>query len=359
MAFSNTYTATTDPAVGSAVSNREDLTDVLTILAPEETPILSSANKQKANATFVEWTVDSLAGPSSTPIREGANVGDTTGTGEGATVDAGFIDKFAGRARLGNYIQKFRRAYQVSDLQEAVDSVGPAKIAQAEAKAIRELKRDIEFTISGSQDRSVEDGSNTGYGLRGLGGWIDNTTTANSGNSDVPDTFKTPDGSIVDVAGTETAFAETSLNSLITSVFTVTGSSNNLMLVADTALRNDISDFARISSPATGSANVRNVNYNGESGTIKLSVDLYQSDHGVVSVVNANPDCAPAQSASGAIPGMQGYLINPEYYGVHELIPMGSTRLPNEGGGERGYVDCALTLGVYHPGAHGKIVSQS
>ena len=353
MAFSNTYTATTDPAVGSAVSNREDLTDVLTILAPEETPILSSANKQKANATFVEWTVDSLAGPSKTPIREGADVGDTIGT----SVDAGFIDKFAGRARLGNYIQKFRRAYQVSDLQEAVDSVGPAKIAQAEAKAIRELKRDIEFTISGSQDRSVEDGVNSGYGLRGLGGWIDNTNTASGGNSDVPDTFKTPDGSVVDVAGAETAFAETSLNSLITSVFTVTGSSNNLMLVADTALRNDISDFARISGDNDNS--VRTVNYDGGSGTIKLSVDLYQSDHGVVSVVNANPDCAPAQDASGAIPGMQGYLVNPEYYGIHELIPMGSTRLPNQGGGERGYVDCALTLGVYHPGAHGKIVSTS
>ena len=60
MAFSNTYD-TTNP--GSGVSNREDLTDVLTILAPEETPVLSSANKEKASATFVEWTVDSLAAP--------------------------------------------------------------------------------------------------------------------------------------------------------------------------------------------------------------------------------------------------------------------------------------------------------
>jgi hypothetical protein len=49
-------------------------------------------------------------------------------------------------------------------------------------------------------------------------------------------------------------------------------------------------------------------------------------------------------------------MINPEYYGIHELIPMGSTRLPNMGGGERGFVDCALTLGVYAPAAHGKIV---
>jgi hypothetical protein len=142
---------------------------------------------------------------------------------------------------------------------------------------------------------------------------------------------------------------------MITSLFKVTGSSNNLMLIADTALRRDISDFARISD--SSDASVRNVNYNGESGSIKLSVDLYQSDHGVISIVNGNPDCMPTQS--GGISGMSGYLINPDYYGVHELIPMGSTRLPNLGGGERGYVDCALTLGVYHPGAHGKIVSNS
>ena len=57
----------------------------------------------------------------------------------------------------------------------------------------------------------------------------------------------------------------------------------------------------------------------------------------------------------GSSAGEAGYLINPEYVGIHELIPMGSTRLPNQGGGERGYVDCALTLGVYHPQAHGVI----
>ena len=331
MAFSNTYDATNP---GSAVSNREDLTDVLTILAPEETPILSSANKQKANATNVEWTVDSLATPTTAGIREGADV-------------STFTDKFSGRARLGNYVQKFRRDYMVSDLQEAVDSVGPAKIAQAEAKAIREIKRDIEATLAGTQDRAVENGTDTAYALRGLGDWLDS-----AGPSDVPSTFRTPADSIVDV--TDDDFAESELNGIISSIFKVTGSSNNLMLVADTALRSDISDFARIGG-ASGDS-VRNVNYSGESGSIKLSVDLYQSDHGIVSVVNANPDCMPAQ---GAYEGMAGYVINPDYYGVHELIPMGSTRLPNQGGGERGYVDCALTLGVYHPGAHGKIVSSS
>jgi len=333
MAFSNTFDTTN---TGSGVSNREDLTDVLTILAPEETPILSSANKKGASATKVEWTVDSLSAPSFDGIQEGADV-------------TAFTDQFAGRARLGNRVQKFRRDYMVSDLQEAVDSVGPAKIAQAEAKAIRELKRDVEGALASNNTQNTEDGGGTNFNrLGGLGDWIQNA----AGSGDVPAAFQTPATSIANV--TDGNFAESELNSLISSIFKVTGTSNNLMLVADTALRQDISDFARIGGVSGDS--VRAVNYNGESGTIKLSVDLYQSDHGIVSVVNANPDCMPVQAGTA---GMAGYLVNPEYYGVHELIPMGSTRLPNFGGGDRGFVDCALTLGVYHPGAHGKIVSTS
>ena len=130
---------------------------------------------------------------------------------------------------------------------------------------------------------------------------------------------------------------------------------NSLMLVADTALRREITDFARLDpdGEAAGTS-IRDVNYDGNSTQIKLSVDLYQSDHGIVSIVNMNPDCSPDTSNKDV-----GYLINPEYFGISELIPMGSTRLPNLGGGERGYVDCALTSLVYHPGAHGKITALS
>jgi len=327
MAFSNTYD-TTNP--GSAVSNREDLLDVLTILAPEETPVLSSAAKSKASATFVEWTVDSLSAPVTTGVAEGSDV----------TV---FTDKFANRARLGNYIQKFRRDYIVSDLQNAVDSVGPAKIAQAEAKAVREIKRDIEATLISNNDRTVEDGAGTPYGLRGLGDWIDS-----AGPADVPSTYRTPAGSI-HASGT---FNETVFNNLITSIYRVTGTSNGLTLVADTALRRVISDFARTSGSSDYS--VRRVAYEGGEATIKLSVELYESDHGIVSIVNMNPDCAPDTTNKDT-----GYLVNPEFYGVAELIPLGSTRLPNLGGGERGYVDCAMTLLVKHPGAHGKITTLS
>ena len=325
MAFANTFDTTN---LGSAVSNREQLLDVLTILAPEETPVLSSAPKTKATATFTEWTVDALSAPSTAGVAEGSDV-------------TSFTDKFAGRARLGNYVQKFRRDFMVSDLQNAVDSVGPAKIAQAEAKAVREIKRDIEATLMSNNARSPEDGSGTPYKLRGLGAWIDS-----AGPADVPAPYRTPSSSIY----SSTAFDEKVFNDLITSIYRVTGSTNNLTLVADTALRRKISDFARTS--ASSDYSVRAVNMESGSATIKLTVEMYQSDHGLVSVVNMNPDCAPDTTNKDT-----GYLINPDYYGIAELIPLGSTRLPNLGGGERGYVDTTLTLLVKHPAAHGKITS--
>jgi hypothetical protein len=325
MAFSNTYD-TTNP--GSGVSNREDLTDILTILAPEETPVLSSAPKSKATATFVEWTVDSLAAPVTTGVAEGSDV-------------TSFTDKFSGRARLGNYVQKFRRDFMVSDLQDAVESVGPAKIAEAEAKSARELKRDVEATLCSANDRTAEDGAGTVYGLRGLGDWIDS-----AGPTDVPAAYRTPADSIHSTG----SLTESGFNDLITSIYRVTGSTNNLTLVADTALRRVIADYARTS----GSTNAvyRQVTQAADSKTIKLSVEMYESDHGMVSIVNMNPDCAPDTSNKDT-----GYLINPDYYGVAELIGLGSTRLPNLGGGERGYVDTTLSLLVKHPGAHGKITA--
>jgi hypothetical protein len=332
MAFSNTYDVTN---TGSAVSNREDLTDVLTILAPEETPVLSSAQKQRAMATNTEWTVDSLSSPSTAGIVEGADVLTHT-------------DQFAGRARMGNFTQKFRRDYKVSDLQEAVESVGPARIAQAEAKAIRELKRDIEATLCSSNVKQQATSTDP-YKMTGLGGFLD----AGAADTTVPAGFKTPASSIyTNTEAQANAFSETAFNDIISSIFEVNGVSNGLVLVADVGLRRVISDFARLSTVATETS-IRNVNYDGGVAAIKLSVELYQSDHGIVSIVNGNPDCMPNNGGTTSNSG--GFLVNPEYYGVHELIPMGSTRQVNNGGGERGFVDCALTLGVYHPQAHGLI----
>jgi len=326
MAFSNTFD-TTSP--GSAALNREDLHDAITQLAPSETPVLSSAEKFKANATYVEWGVDKLSAPTTTAVAEGADV-------------SNFDDKFENVARLGNYVHKLRRSYRVSDLQQAVSSVGPQDIARAELKAVKELKRDAEAALIGTQDRAAENGAGTAYTMRGLGDWLDS-----AGPSDVPAAYRTPADSIHS-SGT---FTETILNRMVTSIYRVSGVTNSLTLVADTALRRVITDFSRADT-ITGAVRTNDNSY--LNNMIKLAVGVYQSDHGLVTIVDMNPDCSPDTTNKDV-----GYLVNPEYYAVGELISLGSTRLPNLGGGERGYVDWTGTLKVSHPGAHGVIVGTS
>jgi len=311
---------------GSAISNREDLSNELAILAPEETPILSLCSKGKANSTFTEWTVDSLASPVTTGISEGSDV-------------TSFSDKFADRARLGNYIQLMRRDYLVSNLQQAVTSVGPANVAQAEAKSMREIKRDIEATIASDNEMTVENGAGTPYGMRCLGKWIQSTAQA---TNPVPADYRTPTGSILTATVTETTF-----NTMLGSIFSKNGEMNSLTLVANTALRQTISGFARAQTAST--AGIYHVNQDATSKAITLSVNLYDSDFGIVKIVNGNPSCMPTASTN------VGYVLNPKYLAFNTLIPMGGTRLENQGGGERGYVDVAGTLCVKHPQAHGKI----
>jgi hypothetical protein len=326
MSISNTYQPNAPQAklgTGSAISNREDLSNELTLLAPEETPLLSLCAKGKSSGTFNEWTADVLSAPSTAGISEGTDV-------------TSFDDKFASRARLGNYTQIFRRDYIVSNLQQAVSSVGPANVAQAEAKSMRELKRDVEAAICSDNDRTVENGAGTPYALRGLGNWL-----SSSGPSDVPAAYRTPSASIQLSAPNETTF-----NDIIASIYTVNGEANNLTLIAGVALRKVISNFTR-SSGAQESEYVYRVNQDAAAKKVTHAVTLYESDFGIVNVINANPACLPNQN--------RGYVVNPKYLGFNTLIPMGSTRLENQGGGERGFVDMVGTLVCKHPGAHGKI----
>lgn len=329
MAISNTYqpsVPTSPSSTGSNVGNREDLSNELTLLAPEETPILSLAAKSRASSTFHEWIVDDLAAPNTAGISEGADV-------------TAFTDQFAGRARLGNYTQIFRRDYLVSNLQQAVSSVGPANVAQAEAKAMRELKRDVEARICGASDMTAENGAGTPYTFRGLGSWISNSAQT---TNPVPSAYRTPTASIVSSSLTESSF-----NDILGSIFTETGEMGSLTLVANVALRKIISGFSRTQSDVTG-IEVYRVNQDAEAKKITFSVSLFDSDFGIVRVVNGNPACMTSSTNLG-------YVLDPKYLGFATLIPMGATRLENQGGGERGYVDMAGTLVCKSPQAHGKI----
>jgi hypothetical protein len=310
---------------GSAASNREQLASLVTTLAPTSTPVTAMCSRKKATASYFEWSMDKLAAPSVEGVYPGAD-------------QTSFTDKYADLARIGNYCVELRRDGAVTDWQEAVDSATGAKMAGAKVKAVKELKRDLEANLMGTQDRAAGDNAGTKPQSRGLGDWIDS-----AGPADIPSDYRTPSGSI-HASGT---FNETAMKDIIASVYRQNGEDANLTLVADTALRRVVSGFAE----GTGSTNTtqRSINQNAD-GSLMATVSYYESDQGVVRVVNMNPACAPDTTNKDT-----GYFIPAGALSLYELIPLNYMPFENKGGGETFLYKWVGGLAVRHPGELGKV----
>jgi len=123
-----------------AVGNREDLSDIITNISPEETPMYSTFGKVKASNVYHEWLQDSLANAADNANIEGADYS---------------FSKPASRTRVGNYTQIFVTPVEVSDTQRAVDTAGVEdEFAYQMAKKLKEhardkLKMSLNLAISG------------------------------------------------------------------------------------------------------------------------------------------------------------------------------------------------------------------
>ena len=306
---------------------REDLSDVLTILEPESTPFVSMANKATATGTFFEVQVDDLS------------VVDFSGVGEGEDVTS-FSNKAENRARIGNYIQKFRRTYAVSDIAELVDTAGVAnEFAASEAKAVREIKRDLEAAVCSAQDRQADSGAGAPYKTRGMFKWLG----VGGQPSDVPAFAQNVAN---DTTGTQT---EATFNSVLQELYEANGMpGGQLTLIAGPQLKKEISDFAR---QAGGAGFSFSVTQPAESKKITLTVNLYEGDFGTVAIVPSV--FLNRTSGSSTIDGDAGLLIDPEYVAIHTLKAESNSELENQGGGRRGFCDVIAGLACHMPKAHG------
>jgi len=117
----------------NVVNNREDKTDLYTVVSPEQTPILSGMPKFRSQkATLLEWTADNLDNVTFEGTREG--VDQTT-----------HKDKTENRVLLDNRHQEERKPYAVSNIQNKVDVAGVSdEVAFAQARSMLELKLNME-----------------------------------------------------------------------------------------------------------------------------------------------------------------------------------------------------------------------
>lgn len=325
---------------------REDLTDFLTILEPEDTPKLSMLNKtERPTNTYQEWQLDNLQTPSFTGTIEGTDV-------------TNFSNKAANRARVGNYIQWFRKPWMVSRITEAVDIAGVSnEVANAKAKSMRELKRDIESAIGSDNDRQADNGT-VPYLLRALGTWISST-----GPSDVPAIYRTP---AANINATATAsLTEDNFNAVFQSMFESNGGKRSYNLFAGPSLKRAVSKFQRQEGTTTAKSYM--VTQDAQEHQIDLHVELYQGDFHTVTIIpdlfNGVVSDAVGTSGTTAFVTNQsrarGYIIDPELVGFGYMVGMESVELPDQGGGRRGYVHAIGTLMVKNPRGLGKFNATS
>ena len=311
----------------NVAGNRESLLDIITILEPESTPLTSLANKLNATGTFNEVMVDDLSTASFDGVNEGEDV-------------TSFDNKAANRARIGNYVQKFRRTYAVSDIQEIVDTAGVAsEFANAESKAVREIKRDMEAAFCSSQDRQADSGAGAPYKTRGMFKFLG----VGGQPSDIPAFARNVAN---DTTGTQT---EATFNSVLQELYEANGMpGGQLTLIAGPTLKKEISDFAR-QTPGAGFA--YQVTQPAESKKITLTVSTYEGDFGVVNILPST--LLLRTSGSATIDGDAGLLLDPEYVAIHTLKAESNSELENQGGGRRGFCDVIAGLACHSPKAHG------
>ena len=110
-----------------AIGNREDLTDLISNIAPTETPFYSMVPRVKARMTKHEHQTDSLAAPASNRNLEG---------------DDSAVNTAVPTTRVFNFTQIFKKTIQVSGTQEVVDKAGrDSEIAYQLMKRGKEIKR--------------------------------------------------------------------------------------------------------------------------------------------------------------------------------------------------------------------------
>ena len=198
-----------------SVGIREDLSDVIYKITPDDTPFYSKRSKGKAKNTLSEWQTDTLRASGTNAHIEGDN---TTAAPRSPTT------------RLGNYTQIFKDAVVVPDTDEGLDKAGRAReMGEQMLKVAAEQKLDIEKALFANNAR-VAGNSTTARELAGVGAWLKTNVNFQSGNSGANPTGDGTDARTDD--GTPTAFSQTKFDSVMQSIWEEGGKPDSVYLSA-------------------------------------------------------------------------------------------------------------------------------
>ena len=305
----------------NAIGEREDLSDVITRLEPDETPVFSNARKIVTKGVTHEWQVQELAAASASNFNtEGADFSFTNPT---ATT------------RLGNVHQIFVQAASVSNTLDVVDKAGrDREVAYVKLIKGLEQRRDMEKTIVMSQAKSSSDPRKMGS----IAAYMTNVSKVS------PSTTATGDGTdVTDGAGTNAALSLAKIDAAMLAAYNDGGQPDIMVMHPNNKVA-----FSNLSSGSVADAQLQ---YSAPKEiAIVGSVSMYLTDFGELNVV-----------IDRFIGDEHVWLLDTDYYAIGHLPGrlFSSTEVAATGDGQKFAIVSEATYVPTAPKAHGGVLDLS
>lgn len=307
-----------------AAGIREELSEQIFRISPEETPFVSNIGREGVDNTYFEWQNDSLLA---------VDLNNNQREGEDYTTFSAAVQT----SRLGNYAQISAKTLIVSGTQDRVKKAGrKSELAYQLALRGAEMKRDIESIACQNQAASAGSGNGaTNRKTAGFESFLRTNTDRGAGAGANPILSGATSGypSTAPVDGTARAFTETLLKSVAGKVWTSGGTLK--MLLVGGAQKQVVSTFVGIA------VNRFNLN-SAKPAAIIGAADCYVSDFGELSIV-------PTRFSRNK----SALFLDPDRAALVFLRPMVTETLAKTGDAEKRLLLAEWGLKVYHEGGHG------
>ena len=291
---------------------REDLANVIYNISPTDTPFMSSIGTGSASSTLHEWQTDALVAAATNVVMEGDNAPSRA---------------LVATTKLLNYTQISTKPVVVTGTQEVINKAGmTSEMAYQIAKAGKELKRDMEFDLTGVNVATVGSSGN-GRKLRGYEAWCNTNDSHGTGGSTHGTT-----GAVTD--GTQRVLTEALVKSSLKACYDEGG--NPDLLLVGSFNKQKVSGF-------TGNSTRMDM---AEDRSLVATIDVYVSDFGEVRVV---ADRILRSSGRTAL------VVDTEMWSVAYLRPFGVQDLAKTGDAEKKQLLVEYTLVAKNEAANGKI----
>lgn len=246
----NTHTSYT------AIGNAEDVSDEIYRIDPTDTIFMTKAEKTQATAVVHEWQTQALAS---------VDTANAVLEGDDAVTDAA-----TPTVRLTNVCQISDKVARVSGTQQWVEHYGrDDELAYQEMLKGLELKRDMESILIGTNQAKNTGGAGTARKVASLLSWIGTNDDFGGGSGASPTSL---DGTATRTDGTQRAFIEAQLKTVLQSCWSNGGKPETIVLGGFN--KQQFSTFTGRATPMEDT----------KAKKIVASVNVYDSDFGMLDV---------------------------------------------------------------------------